>query len=85
MKTNINNKNSWLWSFDQDKNISLVVATLLTGHYEHEYPINERCIEAICAVNNINKTQAKKAIKIALNYIQEREGNIWETKTYLQF
>jgi hypothetical protein len=34
MLTNMNYKNSWLWSFDQDKNISLVVASLLKGHYE---------------------------------------------------
>jgi hypothetical protein len=44
MQTNINNKESWVWSFDEDKNISFVVASLLTGHYEYDCSINERPI-----------------------------------------
>jgi hypothetical protein len=72
MQTNINNKESWIWSFDQDKNISIVVASLLTGHYEHNYPISERPIHAICAVHNISKTKVKKAIQIANEYTKER-------------
>jgi hypothetical protein len=73
MQTNINNKESWIWSFDQDKNISIVVASLLTGHYEYDCSINERPIAAICAVHNINKTQAKKAIQLANEYIKNKE------------
>jgi hypothetical protein len=73
MLTNINNNKSWIWSFDQDKNISLVIASLLNGYYEHNYLIDETNITAICAVHNIKKTQAKKAVKIALNYIKQKE------------
>ena len=73
MLTNINNNKSWILSFDQDKNISLVVASLLNGYYEHNYLINETNILAVCAVHNINKTQAKKAVKIALNYIKQKK------------
>jgi hypothetical protein len=72
MQTNINNKESWIWSFDQDKNISIVVASLLTGHYEHDCPINERSIDAICAVRNMSKTKVKKAIQIANEYIKNK-------------
>ena len=75
MLTNMNNKNAWLWNFDRDKNISLVVASLLKGHYEYNYSINKWDIDIICSVNNINKTQAKKAIKIALNYVQQKDSN----------
>jgi hypothetical protein len=73
MQTNINNKQSWVWSFDEDKNISFVVASLLTGHYEHNCPISERPIHAICAVHNISKTKVKKAIQIANEYIKNKE------------
>jgi hypothetical protein len=67
------NNNSWQFSFHEDKNISFVVASLLTGHYEYDCSINERPIAAICAVHNINKTQAKKAIQLANEYIKNKE------------
>jgi hypothetical protein len=41
----------------------------------YNYSINKWDIDIICSVNNINKTQAKKAIKIALNYVQQKDSN----------
>ena len=73
MQTNMNNKQSWLWSFDEDKNVSVVVASLLTGHYEYNCSVDQLSIEAICAINNINKTQAKKAIQLVKKYIKNKE------------
>ena len=67
------NNNSWQFSFHEDKNISFVVASLLTGHYEYNCSINQLSIETICAINNINKTQAKKAIQLANEYIKNKE------------
>jgi hypothetical protein len=67
------NNNSWQFSFHEDKNISFCVASLLTGHYEHELPVNDRSIEAIQAVHNLKKRQAKEAIKVALNYIKNNK------------
>ena len=65
--------NSWQFSFHEDKNISFCVASLLTGHYEYEEPVNERNINALCCVHNLNKTQVKTAIKTALNYIKNNK------------
>lgn len=66
--------NSWQFSFHEDKNISFCVASLLTGHYEHELPVNDRSVEAIQAVHNLNKRQVKLALKIAEKYIVDNNN-----------
>lgn len=67
--------NSWQFSFHEDKNISFCVASLLTGHYNYNDPVNsdKRNINALCCVYNLNKTQVKTAIKTALNYIKNNK------------
>ena len=32
-----NNKNNWIYSFDNDKNISFAIASVLNGYYEHNH------------------------------------------------
>ena len=66
-------KNSWQFSFHEDKNISFCVASLLTGHYEHNRPVSTKYIEALTCVHNLTKRQVKTAIKTALNYIKNNE------------
>jgi len=74
---NINNKSSWIWSLHDDKNISLVVASLLTGYFEynHDFRNKPEHIDAIQSVHNVNKTQAKKSIQIASDYINKQNNN----------
>nr|BAR32163.1 hypothetical protein [uncultured Mediterranean phage uvMED] len=67
------NNNSWQLSLHEDKNISFCVASLLTGHYEHNVPVNDRLIDALTCVHNLNKRQVKTAIKTALNYIKNNK------------
>ncbi len=68
-----NNKNHWIYSFDKDKNISFAIASVLNQYYElnHSFVKN---IEAIKAVHNLNTTQAKKVIKKAKDYINQKRG-----------
>jgi len=65
--------NSWQFSFHEDNNISFCVASLLTGHYEHQMPVDAMNIEAIQSVHNLNKRQVKTAIKTALDYIKNNK------------
>ena len=69
----MNNNNSWQYSFDNDKNISFCVATLLTGFYEHDLPVDAMNIEAVQSVHNLNRTQVKTAIKKAKQYINKNK------------
>tara|TARA_R100000654_G_scaffold65140_1_gene92960 strand:+ start:321 stop:584 length:264 start_codon:yes stop_codon:yes gene_type:complete len=71
-KLNVNNKESWIWKFHEDKNISVAVASLITMYLEAGYDFNKnktQQINSLQSVHNINKTQAKKAIEIANKYI----------------
>ena len=68
-----NNKNHWIYSFDKDKNISFAIASVLNQYYELNYSFVKN-IEAIKAVHNLNTTQAKKVIKKAKDYINQKRG-----------
>ena len=68
-----NNKNHWIYSFDNDKNISFAIASVLNAYYEKNYSFAKN-VEAIQAVHNLNKSEAKKVIKKANEYIK-RKGN----------
>ena len=68
-----NNKNHWIYSFDKDKNISFAIASVLNQYFELNYSFVNN-IEAIQAVHNLNKTQAKKVIKKAQEYINQKRG-----------
>ena len=68
-----NNKNHWIYSFDKDKNISFAIASVLNQYYELNYSFVKN-IEAIKAVHNLNTTQAKKVIKKARDYINQKRG-----------
>ena len=68
-----NNKNNWIYSFDDDKNISFAIASVLNGYFEHNYQISKDT-NAIQSVHNLNKSQAKKVIKKAKDYINQKRG-----------
>jgi hypothetical protein len=69
-----NNKEHWIYSFDDDKNISFAIASVLNGYFENEYDFINN-IEAIQSVHHLNKTQAKKVINKANEYINKKKGN----------
>ncbi len=72
-----NNKQHWIYSFDNDKNISFAIASVLNGYYEHNYPINVHNIQAIQSVHNLSKSQAEKVIKkskLFIAYKPKKEG-----------
>ena len=69
-----NNKEHWIYSFDDDKNISFAIASVLNGYFENEYDFTNN-IEAIQSVHHLNKTQAKKVINKANEYINKKKGN----------
>ena len=46
---NINNKNSWIFSFDSDKNISFAIASVLNGYYEHNHDFTNKEVFVIFA------------------------------------
>lgn len=66
-----NNKNHWIYSFDNDKNISFAIASVLNGYFEHNYQIPTDT-NAIQSVHNLTKKQAKKVIKKADEYIKRK-------------
>jgi hypothetical protein len=66
-----NNKNHWIYSFDDDKNISFAIASVLNSYYEKNYSFVKN-IEEIQAVHNLNKTEAKKVIKKSNEYIERK-------------
>ena len=68
-----NNKEHWIYSFDDNKNISFAIASVLNGYFENEYDFTNN-IEAIQSVHNLNKTQAKKVINKANEYIKNNKG-----------
>ena len=67
-----NNKNHWIYSFDDDKNISFAIASVLNAYYEKNYSFAKN-VEVIQAVHNLNKSEAKKVIKKANDYIERKE------------
>tara|TARA_A100000172_G_scaffold37153_1_gene22631 strand:+ start:556 stop:768 length:213 start_codon:yes stop_codon:yes gene_type:complete len=68
-----NNKNHWIYSFDDDKNISFAIASVLNAYYEKNYSFAKN-VEAIQAVHNLNKSEAKKVIKKANDYIERKDN-----------
>jgi|TARA_Y100000033_G_scaffold26786_1_gene25470 hypothetical protein len=66
-----NNKQHWIYSFDNDKNISFAIASVLNGYFENNYQIPNDT-NAIQSVHNLNKSQAKKVIKKASEYIKRK-------------
>ena len=68
-----NNKDHWIYSFDDDKNISFAIASVLNAYYEKNYSFAKN-IEAIQAVHNLNKSEAKKVIKKANDYIERKDN-----------
>ena len=68
-----NNKNHWIYSFDDDKNISFAIASVLNAYYEKNYSFAKN-VEAIQAVHNLNKSEAKKVIKKANDYIKRKDN-----------
>jgi len=66
-----NNKNHWIYSFDNDKNVSFAIASVLNGYFEHNYQIPTDT-NAIQSVHNLTKKQAKKVIKKADEYIKRK-------------
>ncbi len=71
---NINNKNSWIFSFDSDKNISFAIASVLNGYYEHNHDFTNN-IQAIQSVHNLSKSKANKVIKKAKLFIAYKTNN----------
>ena len=67
-----NNKNHWIYSFDNDKNISFAIASVLNAYYEKNYSFAKN-VEAIQAVHNLSKSEAKKVIKKANDYIERKD------------
>ena len=66
-----NNKDHWIYSFDNDKNISFAIASVLNGYFEHNYQIPTDT-NAIQSVHNLTKKQAKIVIKKADEYIKRK-------------
>jgi len=67
-----NNKDHWIYSFDNDKNISFAIASILNGYYENNFNIPTNT-QAIQSVHNLNKTQAKKVINKANKFIKNKQ------------
>ena len=67
-----NNKDHWIYSFDNDKNISFAIASILNGYYENNFNIPTNT-QAIQSVHNLNKTQAKKVINKANEFIKNKQ------------
>ena len=72
-KGNTMNNDSWQFSFHNDKNISFCVASLLTGYFEYEMPVDAMNIEALQSVHNLNRRQVETAIKTAKEYIKNKK------------
>ena len=68
-----NNKDHWIYSFDNDKNISFAIASVLNAYYEKNYSFAKNT-DAIQAVHNLNKTQAKKVINKANEFIKNKKS-----------
>ena len=67
-----NNKQHWIYSFDNDKNISFAIASVLHAYYEHNISIDSHNIQAIQSVHNLIKSQAEEVIKKASEYIKRK-------------
>ena len=69
-----NNKNHWIYSFDNDKNISFAIASVLNAYYEKNYSFVKNT-DAIQAVHNLTKKQAEQVIIKAKEYIKNNKLN----------
>jgi len=69
-----NNKEHWIYSFDDDKNISFAIASVLNAYYEKNYSFAKNT-DAIQAVHNLTKKQAKEVITKSKEYINKNKGN----------
>ena len=52
--------------------ISFAIASVLNAYYEKNYSFAKN-VEAIQAVHNLNKSEAKKVIKKANDYIERKD------------
>ena len=68
-----NNKDHWIYSFDNDKNISFAIASVLNAYYKKNYSFAKNT-DAIQVVHNLNKTQAKKVINKANEFIKNKQS-----------
>lgn len=68
-----NNKEHWIYSFDNDKNISFAIASVLNAYYEKNYSFAKNT-EAIQVVHNLTKKQAKEVIEKSKEYINKNKG-----------
>ena len=68
-----NNKQHWIYSFDNDKNISFAIASVLNAYYEKTIVLKNT--DAIQAVHNLTKKQAKQVITKAKEYIKNNKLN----------
>ena len=69
-----NNKEHWIYSFHDDKNISFAIASVLNAYYEKNYSFAKNT-DAIQAVHNLTKKQAKEVITKSKEYINKNKGN----------
>ena len=69
-----NNKKHWIYSFDDDKNISFAIASVLNAYYEKNYSFAKNT-NAIQSVHNLTKKQAKEVITKSKEYINKNKGN----------
>ena len=69
-----NNKEHWIYSFDDDKNISFAIASVLNAYYEKNYSFAKNT-NAIQSVHNLTKKQAKEVITKSKEYINKNKGN----------
>jgi hypothetical protein len=69
-----NNKQHWIYSFDNDKNISFAIASVLNAYYEKNYSFAKNT-NAIQAVHNLTKKQAEQVITKAKEYIKNNKLN----------
>ena len=68
-----NNKDHWIYSFDNDKNISFAIASVLNAYYEKNYSFAKN-IEAIKVVHNLTWKQAEEVIKKANEFIKNKQS-----------
>tara|TARA_B100001121_G_C18489691_1_gene526657 strand:- start:47 stop:262 length:216 start_codon:yes stop_codon:yes gene_type:complete len=69
-----NDKHLWIYSFDNDKNISFAIASVLNAYYKKNYSFAKNT-DAIQAVHNLTKKQAKQVITKAKKYIKNNKLN----------
>lgn len=73
-----NNKQHWIFSFHNDRNISFATASILKGYYQFNSELPQSKEEyknkvmAIKCVHNLSTKEAKEAIETAKEYINNK-------------